>query len=178
MSVVKSEVGNRYSLLLVLDRAGSNSQKQATWECVCDCGNKVVVSGVSLRRGWRKSCDCLRGERLTLPHGEASFNNLYGHYMRNASNRNIHWGLTREDFRELTSQDCQYCGVKPVQVRGESSGYNGLYKYNGIDRVDSSVGYTKKNVVPCCKECNMMKRSMPTKEFLLCIKRIYKYNYS
>lgn len=39
--------------------------------------------------------------------------------------------------------------------------------YNvSIDRVDSTVGYTKDNIVLCCDSINSMKNSMP-KEFFI-----------
>jgi hypothetical protein len=43
------------------------------WECVCDCGNEVVVQTSLLRGGTTISCGCYRSERmggLKLVHGE------------------------------------------------------------------------------------------------------------
>jgi hypothetical protein len=31
------------------------------------------------------------------------------------------------------------------------------FRWNGIDRIDSSKGYVPGNVVPCCTVCNIMK---------------------
>ena len=33
-------------------------------------------------------------------------------------------------------------------------------KLNGVDRVDSAVGYSESNCVSCCATCNMMKIAM------------------
>lgn len=35
------------------------------WECLCDCGNKVIVSGCHLRSGHTQSCGCLQRERTS-----------------------------------------------------------------------------------------------------------------
>ena len=43
---------------------------------------------------------------------------------------------------------------------------NGSVVYNGIDRVDSTVGYEPYNVVSACKVCNKCKSSMSYDEFL------------
>lgn len=50
--------GNRYGKLIVIGKS-SNKNTKITWECVCDCGNKVIVTGQDLKRGHTKSCGCL-----------------------------------------------------------------------------------------------------------------------
>lgn len=40
------------------------------------------------------------------------------------------------------------------------------YVYGGIDRVDSSKGYTVDNCVSCCRECNVSKGTMSLEAFL------------
>jgi hypothetical protein len=53
--------GRRFGRLRVIYRAGSNEQRYATWNCVCDCGNTTVVSGRSMTLGFTLSCGCLIG---------------------------------------------------------------------------------------------------------------------
>ena len=40
------------------------------------------------------------------------------------------------------------------------------YVSNGVDRVDSSLGYIEENCVPCCKFCNYAKRALPVDVFI------------
>lgn len=63
-----------------------------------------------------------------------------------AKTRNIEFSLTRQEYISVVgSASCFYCqGSLPVTG-------------SGLDRVDSSVGYTKNNVVPCCGRCNWTK---------------------
>ena len=42
----------------------------------------------------------------------------------------------------------------------------------GIDRVDSSKGYTIDNVVPCCSKCNWMKGVLSKEDFINQCKKI------
>ena len=66
MALLKNEIGNKYGLLTVVDRAGSKDG-YATWKCKCDCGNFVEVKGVNLRRKGTQSCGCLKLQNtLTL----------------------------------------------------------------------------------------------------------------
>lgn len=65
MTAVKDLTGNRYSRLLVLNRAGSSKNKKALWNCLCDCGKtKVVLSG-GLINGSTTSCGCYNLEVLS-----------------------------------------------------------------------------------------------------------------
>lgn len=47
------------------------------------------------------------------------------------------------------------------------------WKHNGIDRVDSSKGYTLDNCVPCCSKCNYAKHEMSVEEFKEYITNVY-----
>ena len=51
MSAIKNEVGNKYGLLTVINRAENNKNGRAKWLCQCECGNEIEVLGVSLRNG-------------------------------------------------------------------------------------------------------------------------------
>jgi len=55
------------------------------------------------------------------------------------------WTLDSDQFYELIRKPCEYCGF-PVSKCG-----------TGLDRKDSSSGYTPDNVVPCCSDCNTAK---------------------
>ena len=43
---------------------------------------------------------------------------------------------------------------------------------NGIDRIDSTLGYTSANTVPCCSLCNSMKSTLSPDNFIAHIKQI------
>lgn len=93
------ETGNRYGKLTVIKRAENKlNRSEAYWECLCDCGNTVIVVGTSLRSGNTQSCGCIKskGERkienILIEHNinfqrEYSFENLY-----------INNGLAKFDF--------------------------------------------------------------------------------
>ena len=55
-------VGKKFGRLTVVERYGSDKSKNATWKCVCECGNKCVAVGIRLRSGETKSCGCLHRE--------------------------------------------------------------------------------------------------------------------
>lgn len=61
MGKLINEVGNRYGRLLVIKPIKVNNR--TLWECKCDCGNIINVSGTSLRTQNTKSCGCLQKDK-------------------------------------------------------------------------------------------------------------------
>ncbi len=109
-----------------------------------------------------------------LPYGESSFNLLYRSYERGAINRNLEFNLTKDEFREITSKNCEYCGAPPLQKSPHKNiRINGHYIHNGIDRKDPSVGYTVDNCVASCSKCNYAKQSLSFDDFIQHIIKIY-----
>jgi len=70
MGVFKDLTGQRFNRLVAIKRIESpNNKHGAIWECVCDCGNKVVVASGNLKNGNTKSCGCLLKEGTNKKHG-------------------------------------------------------------------------------------------------------------
>lgn len=96
---------------------------------------------------------------------------------RNAVSRQINWELTDEQFYDLVSRECHYCGTPPMQqvriVREERR--LSKEKLNGIDRVNSDLGYVISNCVPCCKNCNFAKLTFSEQDFIAHCEKIIKH---
>jgi hypothetical protein len=153
------------------------------WNCICDCGNYKIVGRDELQFGYTKSCGCLiiagakmRGFHLRKPLGDSLFEKIYTMYIRNAKKRNIRWNLTKLEVRKLTQQNCHYCGQIPLTTVNPPKSWTNewknlnTFKYNGIDRVDNSIGYQIDNCVSCCKICNRAKKDLSLETFNLWIK--------
>jgi hypothetical protein len=52
---------------------------------------------------------------------------------------------------------------------------NGAFVYSGIDRIDSSAGYSNENVAPCCKDCNQAKWTKNLGEYKSWLVRAYNH---
>lgn len=68
--------------------------------------------------------------------------------------------LSFEQFCDLLNSKCTYCGVNEDMT---------------IDRVNSDIGYTPENCVPCCNQCNTMKFTYVDSKFLAKVKQIYEH---
>ena len=57
-----------------------------------------------------------------------------------AVTRNLKFTISADQFREITKQNCYYCGQNPSTIQTGKTHY-GEYVYNGIDRIDNNIGY-------------------------------------
>jgi hypothetical protein len=167
--------GHRHGKLVVkefIERKNNNT----FWKCICDCGKEHIASVKNLRSGSTISCGCKREAWLKSKRkgfGESSFNQLYKNYERTAKNKSLPFQIDKNLFKQITQQDCFYCGCKPLQITKNKSGY-GNYIYNGVDRINNNLGYIDNNIVPCCTQCNTMKMDYSMLEFTDKIRLIYK----
>jgi len=100
----------------------------------------------------------------------SSARQAYGKYKHTAKARNITFQLTFDEFLKLVLAPCYLCGsVKLGRTSYSSDSKKGAdtptFKHNGIDRVNSTKGYVKKNVKPCCWKCNRMKSDLSIRGF-------------
>ena len=68
-------VEGRFGRLRVIRPAPpQGGRRRAMWDCVCDCGNRLVVRQDHLRAGSTESCGCLKVDRTIVAnttHGHA-----------------------------------------------------------------------------------------------------------
>ena len=161
---------NKFGKLTVIKRIYPNKGIVPMWLCKCDCGKEKNVSGNLLKNGHTKSCGCSRNKK---PLGVSMMRALISRYEYKAKKRGYDYELTEEQFKKITQQNCFYCGVKAEQITKASKGTNGEYIYNGIDRINNKLGYTKDNTVPCCKTCNAAKGTLTIEDFRDWVKKAY-----
>lgn len=190
----KDRTGDRHGRLMVLSHAGKDHRNKHLWLCLCDCGNKKVVVSDNLSSGKSNSCGCLKAEVLARKGNQygvykdrekALLKVQYSHLKRRNKKKGFCDVISFELFSTLSKKACKYCGLeysKEIEDRlNESKKQKRLSDHvlqcNGIDRVDSSKGYTDKNSVACCKYCNTAKNTMTEDDFYKWVKRVYEFNF-
>lgn len=177
----------RISMILVLNVAYIDKRHEVFWNCICDCGKKFIRSRRTLRSKLSKvkSCGCHVKElsRISIkkiqginkkPDGEAAKNRVIRGYKRGATTRKLEWNISNEIVESLFNSPCYYCGTKYSCSMQEA--YGPPYLYNGIDRVNNNLGYTKDNIVSCCKNCNRAKSDLTIEDFENWLGNIRSYN--
>lgn len=164
-------VGETHGRLTILSREGFDSSQKALVKVKCDCGNEKIIRRNNFLYK-TQSCGCYKADHIRETMGKpASWVGsvqVFNHYKREASERNFSFILSKEEFKEIISKSCFYCGAMPSQkvIRYPS------FVYNGVDRVNNSLGYQLDNTVPCCWRCNRMKHTLSVEEFIDHLRKI------
>jgi 5-methylcytosine-specific restriction endonuclease McrA len=171
-SAFKIRPGDKIGQWTILGYA-RDSRSRIHYDAVCSCGTKRRVRAYNLGHGESDSCGCVRdavSRSRRMPNNAAAINVLVGVYQRSAAKRGIEWALDREDVDRLVRLPCHYCGDPGSNVQRSTERY--IFLCNGIDRVDSTRGYYRDNVVPSCGQCNRCKGSLPQAEFIAWAHRV------
>ena len=132
------ETGNRYGKLVVTSYAGKNNSRVRFWNCVCDCGNKTVSRGTSLRFGTSMSCGkCIRS---THGMGETTEYRVW------AGMKTRCYNTGDDSYRNYGERGIYVCDR---WVNSFETFYEDMGKYPGkgysLDRIDNDGPYSPEN---------------------------------
>lgn len=173
LGAFKDHTGQIYNRLTVLGR-GENIGKHIRWKVRCQCGTETEIDAYALSHGKTQSCGCLQRERL----GEASkvkpFESIYKALCNAARYSGNFIFLTYEQYVGIAESEppCHYCGSQLIWCRHHKKGVP--FGYN-LDRINNDSGYTMSNVLPCCMECNYIKKCLPYDEAFVMIQALKEF---
>jgi len=170
--------GNIFGLLTVIGPASkANKQRGRRWECRCLCGKLTSVQGYNLKRGNTKSCGCLVGEKMRgkcnprfKGYEEISGSKLY-EYKKNAKLRGLNFEVTIQDLWEQFLAQNRKCALTGVELTFQKTILDRASTAS-LDRVDSTLGYTKGNIQWLHKDVNYMKSDLPQEVFIQICKQV------
>lgn len=136
--------------------------------CHCICGR---TSRTEFLNRFKSASQCflckqdsVRAKANERSKSKDLYRVVYSEYKSRAKLKNIDFQLEYDtDFIELIIGTCYYCATPPWRIVKYKLG---IAVVTGIDRLDSTLGYVKGNVVSCCQFCNMMKRNMQPEHFI------------
>lgn len=147
----------RFGRLLVIRE--SNKKNRIAWECLCDCGNTIIVTTTGLRNKGTKSCGCLRAETSEQTH------TIHGGAKKSGRSRlYVIWSSMRERCFNSNHQAYTNYGGRGITICNEwedfaefrrwaiSNGYDEGQASQTIDRVDVNRCY-------CPQNCRWISRS-------------------
>lgn len=140
--------------------------KKSYWNCICDCGNEVVVSGPHLISNSIKSCGCLRNDRIkeTCYTG---YKEITGTFWRriitNAKARNIEFDIDKEYCWSILENQNNQCFLSGLDLVFDK---NPLIQTASLDRIDTNIGYIKNNIQWLHKDINISKNILDDKTYI------------
>lgn len=170
-NIIKDYSGLKNNFLTAI-KYSKTIKKQTYWYFLCDCGNEKILrpNKVFYKKSTIKSCGCLKKNKTSEIN--VALKRVYNAYKKGALLRNYSFEININEFKNITSLNCFYCGIKPNK---KSKTKTDEYLYNGIDRKDNCKGYVIDDCLPCCTICNKSKRDLDYLIFTKWIKRISKF---
>ncbi len=140
----------RFDRLIVLEFSHVDKFSKSHWKCQCDCGNTIIVSAGSLKKGHTKSCGCLRKE-IASEHGK-QYKDITGQRFGKLTaistdhqDKNGHYSWKCQcDCGNITvvrSADLLYGSTKSCGCLRENPLANASYIYNGYKYKSIKRGY-------------------------------------
>lgn len=171
--------------LLVIKRVENDRNKKTRWLCICDCGREYIASSDHLTRSVNpiKSCGCQRvrfGPRHAqwTGYGEISGGWWNMHVLRELANGNrrskLEVKINKKYAWELFLKQNRKCALSGEEIYFPKSPHESGTA--SLDRIDSSIGYTKGNVQWVHKNVNLMKNRLTQERFIDLCKLITKKN--
>jgi hypothetical protein len=164
-------VGKRFGFLEVVEL--HHVDKEAYWNCKCDCGKSSIVRRTQLIQGKTKSCGHYKITCNIQDSDTPALKEVMKNYKRD--DRGLEFTLNIDEFRTLTSANCHYCNSPPLNIKKRRNPNLKPYIFNGLDRKDNSKGYTLENVVTCCKFCNYAKHTSTYEDFIKWLDRLVEF---
>lgn len=169
----------KFAKLTLLCPSDQKRRTAILWKALCDCGNITYVVPSKVAAGTTKSCGCLSDANIPPINRKwspviSSARRCYRHYSDG--------DCVFESFYLLSQEPCYYCGSPPHAItndsnyRKDASNFQkeqGNFIYNGLDRIDNSLGHDVDNVVPCCWTCNRTKSDTNFIDYVSRISKTY-----
>lgn len=169
LTVISQEVE-----IIKVSNGKRNIKNKRLHVCQCICGNIAKYDASHLNTGRSKNCS--RCSYKTRPQSEVKYTPLERLFnlsiVQRVKKKNIPLEITIDEYSNIIEANCYYCGAEPLLKRYAG----GIIWANGVDRIDSSIGYTLDNCVACCKKCNTMKMDMKVYDFFEQILKIVKHH--
>jgi hypothetical protein len=178
---IQDLIGKRFGKLLVTEKLPPNTVGTTRWLCKCDCGKHKRWSGPQLLKGIVSSCGC--DWKSFLPNTKASNKAQYYKcipltYLKQVEHgarvRGIGFSLPVEDAYEVYEKQQGKCVLSGIPLTFHHK--DSKLKLASLDRIDSSVPYTKENVQWLHKHINHMKADFTQSEFIEYCKLVASHN--
>lgn len=172
-------IGKTYGSLTIIEFLGKDKNSHAIYNCVCDCGTQIAVLINSLHSGNTKSCGCKARKRGKDHKLYAGYEEIRAEYwsrvLRGAKDRHIEISISIQDAWDIFIKQNRRCALTGEILHFPTTRKTSKYSTASLDRIDSSLGYTKENSQWIHKKIQPMKMNMKENDFIDLCGKIYLY---
>lgn len=130
----------KYNHLKVIKLDHRDDKGILYWLCECDCGNRKVVNGNSLKNGNIKACGCLQGGKTKYKYSNKKIYKKWQHMISRCENKND------ISFKNYGARGIKVCNEwKNYDVFAKWSLDNGFKENLELDRIDVNGNYEPNN---------------------------------
>lgn len=98
----------------VLEFVKSDQRHKLYYKCQCkNCGAILILRKDTILTATMCHCAKCVGNNVK-PTIEVAYNVFRGNYKRAAIHRGLSWNLSPEEFKNIVSKPCYYCGAEPI----------------------------------------------------------------
>jgi len=173
-------IGKRFGILTGSKIVGRDEYSHNLVECICDCGNSVVVVCHSLTSGNTKSCGCdarKRGPNHSNYRGHEGLR--MSHWTRintTAKQRGYSVDIDIEYAWNLYESQGRKCAISGVPIFFSATRKTSNKTTASLDRIDNTKGYIEGNVQWVQKKINQIKMDLTIEDFFELCKSVVNYN--
>ena len=135
--------GQVFSRLTVIERDINTKKGQATWKCLCQCGNYCIVTSSRLVQLHTKSCGCLNTERVS------NMNKTHG---LTSTSEYQSWRGMKERCNNPKNSHYELYGGRGISYPETWNNFNLFLEDMGerpegtqLDRINVNLSYSKDN---------------------------------
>lgn len=176
MSRIIDRSGQKFNKWTFMSLVGVNKYKESLWKCRCECGfEKIQVAG-NITSGGSKQCEnCSNKYKNYLEEFSDTMWNLI---VSRANKKNFELSITKQEAYQIFLNQNKKCKLSGIDIKFAISSKDYLSKNQtaSLDRIDSSIGYTKNNVQWVHKNINLMKGCLSDQEFIHFCNLVSKHN--
>ena len=145
MATAKNITGKQFGRLTAISRA-KNARGRTRWNCVCECGNKVIITTKSLSNGDTKSCGCYKVELATKQNTTHGLSKIHRKTMRL-------WSMMKDRCYNINNKSYHDYGGRGITVCEQwINSFASFYHDMGdrptgktLDRINNDGAYSPSN---------------------------------
>lgn len=172
--------GAEYGKLTIHKKLPSPSTTYSLYECLCACGQTVVLRRANLTSGNSRSCGCTHHRRGNDHPRFTGHEKIGGNYWRTlrkiTKKAGRPFSITIEDAWALFLAQDGRCALSGLPIFFAVSKRHDTQTAS-LDRIDSRLGYVPGNVQWVHKHINIMKRDHDQAYFIALCERVAARNH-